>query len=129
MFTILCAARSGEVFGATWDEIDLDAGVWTVPPDRMKAARPHRVPLSAPAVGILRGQFAERGQNPHVFPGARPHQPLSVMALTMAMRRLGAGEFTPPWVQVRLPRLGGRQDQLPARDRRSRTGARCWRRN
>ncbi len=95
MFTILCAARSGEVFGATWDEIDLDAGVWTVPPDRMKAARSHRVPLSAPAVGILRGQFAERGQNPHVFAGARPHQPLSVMALAMAMRRLGAGEFTP----------------------------------
>jgi integrase len=94
MFAILCAARSGEVFGATWDEIHLDAGVWTVPPDRMKMGRQHRVPLSAPAVDILRGQLAARGENPHVFPGARPRQPLSVMALAMAMRRLGAGEFT-----------------------------------
>jgi integrase len=95
MFAVLCAARSGEVFGATWDEIDFDAGVWTVPPGRMKIARPHRVPLSAPAVDILRRQLAARGRNPHVFPGARPRQPLSVMALAMAMRRLGAGEFTP----------------------------------
>jgi len=94
MFAILCAARSGEVFGATWDEIDLDAGVWTVPPDRMKMARPHRVPLSVPAVEILRLQLAAREKNQHVFPGGRPRQPLSVMALAMAMRRLGAGEFT-----------------------------------
>jgi integrase len=95
IFAILCAARWGEVFGATWNEIDLDAGVWAVPPDRMKMGRPHRVPLSAPAVDILRGQLAARGKNPHVFPGARPRQPLSVMALAMAMRGLGAGEFTP----------------------------------
>jgi integrase len=95
MFAILCAARSGEVFGAAWDEIDLDAGVWTVPPDRMKMARQHRVPLSAPTVDILRGQLATRGENPQVFPGARQNRPLSVMALAMTMRRLGAGEFTP----------------------------------
>jgi integrase len=95
MFAFLCAARSGEVFGATWDEIDLEAGVWIVPPDRMKVARPHRVPLSAAAVDILRGQLAARGNNPHVFPGARPRESLSVIALAMAMRRLGAGEFSP----------------------------------
>ncbi len=68
MFAILCAARSGEVMGATWDEIDLEAGVWTVPPDRMKIARPHRVPLSAPAVDILRGQLAARGKKPARVP-------------------------------------------------------------
>jgi integrase len=94
-FAILTAARSGEVFGATWDEINLDEGVWVAPPDRMKARREHRVPLSAPAIDILRGQLAERGKNPHVFPGARQNQPLSITALAMAMRRLGAGSFTP----------------------------------
>ena len=45
---VLAGARSGEVRGATWDEFDLDAGIWTVPGERMKAKEPHRVPLSAP---------------------------------------------------------------------------------
>jgi integrase len=52
-FTILTAARSGEVLGATWDEIDLRAGVWVVPAARMKGGREHRVPLSDPAVALL----------------------------------------------------------------------------
>jgi integrase len=71
MFAVLCAARSGEAMGACWSEIDLDACVWTISPERMKTARPHRVPLSAPAVDILREQLAVRGNTLHVFPGAR----------------------------------------------------------
>jgi integrase len=63
MFAVLTAARSREVFGATRDEIDLDAGVWTVPPNPVKMARPHHVPLFGPAVDILRGQLAARGKN------------------------------------------------------------------
>jgi integrase len=96
MFAILTAARSGEVFGATWGEVDLEAAVWTVPADRMKKmGRTRRVPLSAPALELLKGQLPARGKNPYVFPGARPRRPLSIMALAMTMRRLGAGAFTP----------------------------------
>jgi integrase len=95
-FAILTAARSGEAIGATWDEIEIDSAVWTVPPQRMKAGREHRVPLPAPAVDILRGMLAARHKDhPYVFPGQRPRQPLSNMALEMTMRRLGAGDFTP----------------------------------
>ena len=52
-FLILTAARSGEVLEATWDEFDLDAGLWTVPAARMKAGKEHRVPLSKPALAIV----------------------------------------------------------------------------
>ena len=94
-FVILTAARSGEVFGMQWDEIDLDAEVWTAPAERMKAQREHHVPLSAAAVDILRGQLAaRRGKQSHVFPGKSGRAALSNMALAMAMRRLGAGEYT-----------------------------------
>ena len=62
----------------------------------MKAAKSHRVPLSAPALAILSEmRAARRGDHPFVFPGQRPRKPLSNMALEMTMRRLGAGEFTP----------------------------------
>lgn len=71
-FTILTAARSGEARGATWDEIDLDAQVWTIPSARMKAARPHRVPLSNPAMDILLEMREVRMRNnSKVFPGGR----------------------------------------------------------
>ena len=93
-FLILTAARTAEVIGASFDEIDLELGVWTVPPQRMKMKRPHRVPLSAAAIAILREQLSVRQDGQHyVFPGRLPHQPLSPMALAMAMRRL-AGEYT-----------------------------------
>ena len=93
-FTVLTAARSGEVLNATWDEINFTDAIWSVPASRMKAQKPHAVPLSDAAVAILHAQEAVRGKNPYVFPGARPRQPLSIMAMTMAMRRLAAGEFT-----------------------------------
>ncbi len=93
-FTILTAARSGEVLRATWDEIDLATATWTIPGLRMKMGKPHAVPLSDAALSILRAQEAERRRSPHVFPGGRPRQPLSIMAMTMVMRRLGAGAFT-----------------------------------
>jgi len=94
-FVILTAARSGEVFGMQWDEIDLDAEVWTAPAQRMKAQREHHVPLSAAAVDILRGQLAaRRGKQSYVFPGKGGRTPLSNMALAMAMRRLDAGHYT-----------------------------------
>ena len=86
-FTILTAARSGEAMGARWDEFDLDRGVWTVPRERMKAGREHRVPLSDRAKQIV-STMAEGRVSDFVFPGNRPGRPLSIMALEMVLRRM-----------------------------------------
>ncbi|MGH6839948.1 MAG: tyrosine-type recombinase/integrase [Methylocella sp.] len=86
-FLILTAGRTGEVLGARWREIDLDAKVWTVPAERMKASREHRVPLSGPAVAILE-KLALRKMGDFVFPGQKLIRPLSNMALEMALRRM-----------------------------------------
>lgn len=85
-FLALTAARSGEVRGATWEEIDLDAGLWIVPAERMKAGREHRVPLTAEAVALLSALPRMQG-SPFVFPAARGGQ-LSDMALSACMRRI-----------------------------------------
>lgn len=87
-FAILTAARSGEVRGARWEEFDLDAGLWTVPGERMKAGREHRVPLSAPALALLANvKVLNHGW---VFPSPTGRQ-LSDMALTKLLRRMGTG--------------------------------------
>ena len=86
-FTILCAARSGEVRGATWDEFDLNAKVWTVPAERMKAKKEHRVPLPELAVGILQA-LPHPEANSVVFPAPRGG-PLSDMSMTAVVRRMG----------------------------------------
>ena len=70
MFTILTVARSGETLGMTWDEVDFDTATWVVPPARMKMKKEHAVPLSEPAVAILRAQEAERDTSPFVFAGS-----------------------------------------------------------
>ncbi|MDT8333363.1 tyrosine-type recombinase/integrase [Roseomonas gilardii] len=88
-FTILTAARSGEARGATWAEIDMEAAVWTIPGERMKGGREHRVPLSDAAMEILRGmEVAKKGPASFVFPGNRQGRPLSDMALTAVLRRM-----------------------------------------
>lgn len=92
-FTVLTAARSGEVLGARWDEINLDAGIWSVPATRMKAGREHRVPLSQDAQAVLK-IMAETRISDFIFPGDRPKRPLSGMAMTMLLRRLGRGDIT-----------------------------------
>ncbi len=83
---ILTGARSGEVRGMTWDEVDLDAALWVVPAERMKAGKEHRVPLSKQALALLRAQPHEPLVD-HVFPSLRKG-PLSDMALTAVMRRM-----------------------------------------
>lgn len=91
LFLILTAARSGEVRGATWAEIDMDAALWTVPAERMKAHRPHRVPLSSDAMALLRslrGNEAPSG-SALVFTAVRGGQ-LSDMALSSLLRRAQA---------------------------------------
>ena len=86
-FLILTAARSGEVRGMRWSEIDADLCIWTIPAPRMKAGRQHRVPLSSAARRIL--EELPRGKpDDLVFPGRARAHPLSDMALSMLLRRL-----------------------------------------
>jgi integrase len=97
-FLILTASRTGEVLGMRWEEVDLDGGVWTVPAERMKAHKIHRVPLPDRAIQILR-EMAELKVGEYVFPGERKdaegkQRPLSQMALAMALRRLDDGKYT-----------------------------------
>lgn len=94
-FLILTAARVGEVIGATWSEFDLEEEVWTVPPERMKAGREHRVPLSTRAVEILKNvRIKQRNPAPDdlVFPGTKPGRGLSDMTLGAVIKRLNDPE-------------------------------------
>jgi integrase len=84
-FAILTAARSGEVRGAVWSEVDMARALWTVPSQRMKSGREHRVPLSEPAVKLLRSR-PKGGPDDWIFPGLRG--PLSDMSLTAVLRRM-----------------------------------------
>lgn len=93
-FLILTAARTGEVIGATWAEFDLEAGIWTVPAERMKAGREHRVPLPARATEIVKTLHDARTSD-YVFPGEKPKTPLSSMAFAMLLRRMELDDFTP----------------------------------
>jgi integrase len=93
-FAILTAVRSGEVRGATWSEIDLDAAIWTIPAARMKAERAHRVPLAGPAVSILRPLAEAKDGSGLVFFGLKRNTPLSDMTLTAVLRRMGRGDLT-----------------------------------
>uniref|UniRef100_UPI0012611322 tyrosine-type recombinase/integrase n=1 Tax=Aureimonas psammosilenae TaxID=2495496 RepID=UPI0012611322 len=92
-FAILTAGRTGEVVGARWSEVDKDAKLWTIPAERMKAGRPHRVPLSDRALAILDALPREDG-NPHVFIGDKKGKPLSNMALLMTLRRMDHADIT-----------------------------------
>lgn len=92
-FLILTAARTGEVIGATWDEIDLDNKIWTIPAGRMKAKQEHRVPLSPAAVDLLKRQ-QEAKVSDYVFPGQRPRRPLSNMAFLKLLQRMKRDELT-----------------------------------
>jgi integrase len=90
-FTILTAARSGETMGALWSEIEEEGRLWRVPALRMKGNREHVVPLSDEAWAII-DRMRGRSEK-YVFPGASA-ETLSVMALAMALRRAGGGNFT-----------------------------------
>ncbi len=84
-FTILTAARTGEVIGAKWDEVDLEKAIWTIPASRMKAGKEHRVPLSPRAVEILKSTQGLRKE--WLFP-ANKGGSMSGMAMSMLLRRM-----------------------------------------
>jgi integrase len=92
-FAILTAARSGEVLGMRWQEIDKVTNVWTVPAQRMKTAREHRVPLSPRALAVLK-EAAKARTGDFVFPGSHSGRPLSVMAMEMVLRRMNLDSVT-----------------------------------
>ena len=95
-FAILTATRTSETLNATWSEIDLDAALWIIPSERMKADKEHRIPLSMRAVEILsdlaKTNSTERDRP--VFPGQRAKKPLSNMALLMMLRRMDRADIT-----------------------------------
>lgn len=87
-YLILTATRTGEVLGAKWSEIDLPQATWTIPDNRMKAGREHRVPLSSRAVEILQSARLLAPTSEYVFPGRIVSGPMSNMAFLMLMRRM-----------------------------------------
>ena len=92
-FAILTAARTGEVIGARWNEIDRDAKLWTIPVVRMKSEREHRVPLSPAVLGLL-DRLAETPAGDFVFAGGQAGRPLSNMAMLVLLRRMKRDDLT-----------------------------------
>ena len=101
-FTILTACRSSEVLGAQWCEIDLLNKTWTIPPERMKSRRLHRVPLSPAALALL--DKLPR-TNEYLFPGK--NEQLHGLAMAQLMRQMNAGA-QPTWFSLKLSRLDSR---------------------
>lgn len=94
-FTILTAARTGEVIGARWSEFNLGVGIWTVPAERMKAEREHRVPLSGRAIAILEAmRKLRRDGSDTVFPGQSEDGCLSNMAMAAVLKRMKRDDIT-----------------------------------
>ena len=94
-FMILTAGRTGEVIGMQWSEIDLANKVWTVPADRMKSSRMHRVPLCNRAMVILNTIQSSHNLDEHVFPGWKAGTGLSSGAMLVLMRKMAFGHYTP----------------------------------
>ena len=90
---ILTATRTNEVLGARWSEVDFKSKVWTVPAERTKPGRPHRIPLSDRALALLE-KLAEAKTGKLIFPGQRKGKPLSNMAMEMVMRRMKIEDAT-----------------------------------
>lgn len=92
-FLILTATRTSETIGARWPEIDLAARTWTVPAERTKTAREHRIPLSQAAVAVVEKMVTIRVDD-YVFPGGKKGKPLSNMALLKLLARMGRSDLT-----------------------------------
>ena len=124
-FAILTAARTGEIIGAQWSEMDLLDKTWTLPAARMKAGREHRVPLSARALAILQEMQPHRqAEDAFVFPGGKNGRPLSNMAFLMLLRRMGRGDLTAHGFRSTFRDWAAERTNFPARGCRNGAGAR-----
>jgi len=94
-FMILTATRTGEVRGAKWQEIDLDNKVWTIPEDRMKTGKEHRVPLCLRAINILNGFKSNRDPEDFIFIGGKIGKGLSDGAMLVLLKKMNIGPYTP----------------------------------
>ncbi len=95
-FAILTAARTGEVIGAKWSEIDMAEATWTIPAERMKAKKEHRIPLSRPALAVLSKLLPNRPAegDGFVFPGGKVGSAMSNMGMNMLLRRIKREDLT-----------------------------------
>ena len=93
-FLILTAARTGEIIGAKWSEIDLGKAVWTIPSERMKAGSEHRVPLCERAIEILRSITSNRHPDDYVFAGWKRNTGLSNNAFLALLKKMGRSDIT-----------------------------------
>jgi integrase len=93
-FTILTVARTGEVIGAEWPEVDMEGSQWTVPAARMKTGREHKVPLSPTVMKVLKVQLKLTGGKGFIFPGLNPKKPLSNMAMLKLLGRMERDDLT-----------------------------------
>lgn len=93
-FAILTAARTSETLGATWQEMDLKANVWTIPGTRMKSGREHRVPLSPATLAVLSRVRETTTQHAHIFPNLTRGRPLSNMAMLKQLERMKLPDLT-----------------------------------
>ena len=94
-FLILTAGRTGEVIGAKWSEIDLAKAVWTIPPERMKAGKEHRVPLTYRAMEILNSITSQRNPDEYVFSGWKHNTGLSNNSFLAILKKMGRSDITP----------------------------------
>jgi integrase len=92
-FAVLTAARTGEVIGARWAEVNLEEALWTIPAERTKAHREHRIPLSPAAIAVLE-KMRKRAEGEFVFPGATPSAPLSTRAMSWVLERMHRYDIT-----------------------------------
>ncbi|MBV1900108.1 MAG: integrase arm-type DNA-binding domain-containing protein [Kordiimonadaceae bacterium] len=111
-FLILTAARTGEVLGATWQEIDLEKKLWTIPAHKMKAGREHRVPLVGRALDILQ-ELQNAYSSEFIFPGTKPRTPLSGMSMIMLLRRMKVENVTVHGFRSSFRDWAGENTQAP----------------
>lgn len=111
-FTVLTAARTGEVIAARWGELDQEKLIWTVPAERMKAGKEHTVPLSARAAEIVKELWRTR-EGEYVFPGGKADAPLSNMAMSANLKRMGRTEITVHGFRSTFRDWAGEQTNFP----------------
>lgn len=117
-FAILTATRTSETLKATWDEFDLKGKVWTLPDDRMKAGREHRVPLSDAAIAILKDMQKQQKalglvKCPYVFTTHKAGKPMSNMAMLMLLRRMNRKDITVHGFRSSFRDWGAEQTHYP----------------